>query len=239
MNSSINEITATARKAAKGAGFSWSMADEVAFAVSWLCRQGMDGTEALAAHLAIIDNHGADNMKLTSLNTPWRGGEHGLCSVSSGAALSDLANELANKSPSISGELLEVISPVLLIPFVAYASHQITKHGASVTNAAPELTCHAQITCNLFSARVVANSHTSWLHEVHLASTDTSSPVNIAYQINKVNPREMDVQPPAIQHRVDVKPETLDKLNHYAARTYAPATDASRDGAGAGTSDND
>lgn len=45
---------------------------------------------------------------------------------------------------------------------------------------------------------------------------------------------------PARASRIDVRTETLERLNRYAHRTYAPATAASREaGAGAGLNDND
>lgn len=42
-----------------------------------------------------------------------------------------------------------------------------------------------------------------------------------------------------IYTRAQITPETLDALLAFAARTYAPATEQSRAGAGAGVSDND
>lgn len=241
MNSSINEAIALARKAAKGAGYSWSMADEVAFAVAWLCRQGVDGTEHLATHLAIMDSHGVDSVKLTSLNTPWQGDDNGLCSVSAGVALSDIANELAPCSgeKEISGELLDVITPALLIPFLAYASQQVVKNRALQPNTAPELACLTHVNCPLFNVIIGSNQFSSWLSAWVPVSNPTPGSTNTRYRISVCTARDLETMPPALHHRVNVKIHTLAALNQLAARTYAPATEASRDGAGAGTLDND
>lgn len=45
---SLSEITATGRKAAKGAGYSWGMADEAGRATAWLWDHGIDSITALA-----------------------------------------------------------------------------------------------------------------------------------------------------------------------------------------------
>ncbi len=45
---SLSEITATGRKAAKGAGYSWGLADEAGRATAWLWEHGIDGITALA-----------------------------------------------------------------------------------------------------------------------------------------------------------------------------------------------
>jgi hypothetical protein len=48
MTPSLSEITATGRKAAKGAGYSWGMADEAGRATAWLWAHGIDSITALA-----------------------------------------------------------------------------------------------------------------------------------------------------------------------------------------------
>ena len=48
MTPSLSEITATGRKAAKGAGYSWGQADEVGRATAWLWEHGIDSITPLA-----------------------------------------------------------------------------------------------------------------------------------------------------------------------------------------------
>ena len=51
MTPSLSEITATGRKAAKGAGYSWGQADEVGRATAWLWEHGIDSITPLAVLL--------------------------------------------------------------------------------------------------------------------------------------------------------------------------------------------
>ncbi len=57
MSLSLGELRAIAVKAARGAGFSWSMAEEAAYAVYWLEARGIAGAKSLANYLAWVDNH--------------------------------------------------------------------------------------------------------------------------------------------------------------------------------------
>lgn len=52
MSYSIGEIAALSRRAVRGAGYPWGIADEAAWAVSWLQRAGLPGADALASGLA-------------------------------------------------------------------------------------------------------------------------------------------------------------------------------------------
>jgi len=219
------------------------MADEVSFTTAWLCKNGLDGTAALAEHLAYVHTHGARSLKLSSLDTPWHGAAHGLCSVSAGTTLSDLANELgtpsAETSPEILGEFTQLLTPVLIVPYVAYACQQIAKHRTSLTSGSPETACNADIHCVLFKAKVAANSQTSWLNKFQSTTNTVLGPANTTCTIRIATTSNIQAPGPYVEHRVSIAPGVLELLNNHAQRTYAPATDASRDGAGAGTSDND
>ncbi len=224
------------------------MADEVAFATTWLCRNGVEAASMVATHLDQISNIGVDALKLSSLTFPWRGTEKGLCSVSAGAVFSDLATE-----PDVqSTELIDVVSPMLLIPFVAYASQRLVKHHNSLTIEdanSNKLACLSSVNCDSFSANIAAVENHAWLHGLtrHNASdtkseliSDKKLSAGITHCTMKTCAIEaLNDNPKPARHRLDIPSDTLDKLNHYASLTYAPATEASREGAGAGTTDND
>ena len=55
MSFALIEVEATAKKAARGAGHSWGMAEEAARAARWLCAHGIDGVAGLARALARVD----------------------------------------------------------------------------------------------------------------------------------------------------------------------------------------
>ena len=101
MDLSMNEVEAQARKAAKGAGYSWGEADEVGKAVRWLSARGLDGSH----HLALL---------FSKTVTPE------ICPIRFGIQISDTATNLA-VCPARSGLLAE---PMLALPFVAFAAEQ-------------------------------------------------------------------------------------------------------------------
>ena len=117
MSFSLNEIEVTAKKAARGAGYPWGLAEEAGRATRWLCAQGLDGPAALAPLLdagfaASLVDHAPQ-----SLAGPWTVA-HPLCPLITGAALSDCAATL----PARVGP---VMAPLLLLPFLASAARQI------------------------------------------------------------------------------------------------------------------
>ena len=92
---SLNETKATARKAARGAGYPWGLAIEAGYAVEWLQARGLNGAQALGQYLLWRES-----------NDP---GE--ACPLKIGCRIGDFAtweNILAGK----------VVQPILLIPFI-------------------------------------------------------------------------------------------------------------------------
>jgi len=53
-NCSLSEIDALARKAARGAGYSWGIAEEVGKSARWLSAYGFKGPEVLSEHLHVV-----------------------------------------------------------------------------------------------------------------------------------------------------------------------------------------
>jgi len=121
MNVSLNEVEATGKKAARGAGFDWGIAEEAGRAARWLCANGLDGCGALAAYLSGPRGHAPDG-----LNGVWRSSKGDLCPLITGAALSDLALDLKRRPI----EIENVTAPLILLPFAAWASLAI---GENVT----------------------------------------------------------------------------------------------------------
>lgn len=114
MSWSLSEIDALARKAARGAGFSWGMAEEAGHAVRWLASVSLPGPEALLARL--------DAGVLAPLlpgDADWRAEAGPLCPLVAGTALSDRAGTLDHAMT-----LYRVAQPVLLIPFLAGVAAQ-------------------------------------------------------------------------------------------------------------------
>ena len=108
----LAEIEAQARKATRGAGYAWGLAEEAGKAVRWLSARGMPGAEALADLLAETD--GLPYGALRPLDpdaSHWRG-ESALCPLIAGAALGDFR-------PDPLPSLGPMRQPLLLTPFAA------------------------------------------------------------------------------------------------------------------------
>lgn len=104
---SLSEVTATGRKAAKGAGYSWGLADEAGRATAWLWQHGIDGITALAD---VLD-----------------AGSPETCPIYIGTGLCDAPPE---KTVAFEG----VHSPILLLSFAAELS-KITQRSYQLTFA--------------------------------------------------------------------------------------------------------
>jgi hypothetical protein len=101
---SLNEIDATVKKAARGGGYSWGLAEEAGRAVRWLEARRLPGLEAMLRHLE----------SGTMTGSP----------ILAGAAFADQARSLAR------GEALKaegIAEPLLVLPFVATAARIATQ----------------------------------------------------------------------------------------------------------------
>ena len=115
---SLTEIDALAAKAARGAGYSWGMAEEAGIATRWLQAKGLPGTTLLLAHLT---NMGGTNWPTiapqihantwtTATGTP-------LCPLATGATLCDHAALI-----TLPLTFTSIATPALLLPFAASLS---------------------------------------------------------------------------------------------------------------------
>ncbi|SLN40817.1 hypothetical protein ROG8370_01700 [Roseovarius gaetbuli] len=216
MTWSLNEIEGLSRKAARGAGLSWGLAEEAGKATRWLCAAGLPGAEALAGLLR--QNDGAEYETLCPLEDTgtWAAKGGALCPLISGAAICDHAKDIAEGKPL---ELGETSFPLLLLPYVAAAAQEnettlkLEWPGVTVTFGAE--TCIKQTIAGALDL-------------------DCTKAVRIALTSAE------DIPPLAPITRGDIDPEIAQVLSAFAHRTYAPDTAQSRlAGAGAGLSDND
>jgi len=202
---SLNEVQVTAKKAARGAGYPWGLAEEAGYAVRWLCSQGLDGCAALANLLTRFDGTPFD-IRTPDTNQPiWKpGGDFILCPLIVGAAISDRADELSHRS----FRTTSVAEPSLLFAFAAYCARRLNctvrvewPDGAAISDGM-RITQHG-----------------------HLGSIADSVCVQRGGAIETPN---------QVFSRAELVPSVLKTLNEFAQRTYAPATEESRQkGAGA------
>lgn len=205
MSFSLNEVEAMARKAARGAGYDWGLAEEAGKAARWLCAQGLDGCGTLAALLQ-EPRHATPHMAPGLWSAPGT-----LCPLITGAALSDRSAELTAAPIRIA----QVAHPQVLLPFAAGAARRL---GTTLT-----------LTCDTLTARTDGTGLDMTPAPTLPATCDVE--ISRAGRMTATLPQQTRAAP---------DPAAWNVLAGLAARTYAPATDASRRlGAGAGLSDND
>ncbi|WP_170427345.1 DUF3726 domain-containing protein [Ruegeria arenilitoris] len=117
MNLSLNEIEATAKRATRGAGYSWGQAEEAGKATRWLCAQDLDGVKTLARLLALGFAADPASHRPRNLDDLWHA-EGDLCPLSVGPLLSDTAR--TQGAGAI--KMQRVAAPALLLPFVSNAA---------------------------------------------------------------------------------------------------------------------
>ncbi|RMH40079.1 MAG: DUF3726 domain-containing protein [Alphaproteobacteria bacterium] len=211
MTFSLGEVEAVARKAARGAGYSWGMAEEAGRAARWLCAAGLDGAGLLAEALAAADGTDPAELAPRALDD-WRGPSGRLCPLMAGAALSDAVAFWKETGVTMAG----VTVPALVLPFAAMAARA---SGANVTVRWADVT--AVTDGRALSLCGAANLPTG--------------PADVS-----VSAGGAMTAPLAARTRATPRAEDWAALNALAARTYAPATEESRmKGAGAGLTDND
>ncbi len=213
---SLNEIDAYARRAARGAGMAWGLAEETGRATRWLSARGMPGVALLVALLT--RNDGREYATLAPLTGPasWRSGGEWLCPICTGAAIEDRAAALAGQLPLA---LERIAAPLFLAPFLAQAA---AASGDGYALRWPGACLRVGAT----TWEIVENVDDALL-------ADEAASVNIE---RCASPRQSMTVSPA----TELDTALWARLAAFAQRTYVPASEVSRvRGAGATGSDND
>ena len=217
MTFSLNEIEAMGKRAARGAGLSWGLAEEAGKAARWLAAHALPGPEELAENLTGNDGRSHDELAPVSVDGVWRARSGRLSPLVCGAALCDLAAEIATGREI---ELAALAQPLLLAPYAAGV--------AKMTDAAVELSWPGVVMTFTSEGVSIEGDHASLMARsadgVHCRRMETAV---LAASADAASGRAVDAR-------------TWNRLNELAQRTFAPATEASRlAGAGAGLTDND
>ncbi|WP_170603899.1 DUF3726 domain-containing protein [Ruegeria arenilitoris] len=209
MNLSLNEVEATAKRAARGAGYSWGLAEEAGKASRWLCTNGLDGVSALTRLLELGLAPSASEHAPTRQQERWSC-ESILCPLVTGALLSDSASRLLDGQIDTS----PIAIPEILLPFAANASLVVSNCVSVDIDGEIAITDGKQL-LSVESYPDVAARVT----------------IQLGGDLNR---------PTCSQTRATPDRAIWNRLNQFAQRTYAPATEESRQlGAGAGLTDND
>ena len=216
MTFSLNEIETMGKRAARGAGLSWGLAEEAGKAARWLTGRGMPGPEMLAELLARNDGKNPEELGPVSTGGVWRSRSGWLCPLVAGAALCDRAGEIA------AGRIFELgptACPVLLAPYAAGAA---ALAGVSVG-------------LSWLAVEIAVDEGT-----IRVEGTDADL---VARSADAVRCRRIEgvavASAPSVRGRA-VDAGAWARLAGFERRTFAPATEASRlTGAGEGPVDKD
>jgi hypothetical protein len=228
---SLNEVDAAAKRAARGIGVPWGIAEEAGKAVRWLTAAGLPGAQALAALLTRLDGRPYRGFCPTAGLGLWAAGSGVLCPLATGASLADAAtvlstqrgNETGNETGSQTGtqwgiDLGRTAHPLLLIPFASSAARQ-TATGVALSWDDVTVTLGAdgaiiEITGTALETAVAETVH------CRAISVDRASGIAV--------------------HRSAIPGPVWDRLQALGRRTFAPDTEVSRvAGAGSDLSDNE
>ncbi|MBY6201439.1 DUF3726 domain-containing protein [Maritalea mobilis] len=216
MTHSLNEIEAMSKRAARGAGLSWGLAEEAAKGARWLSSYDLPGADLLADLLEMNDRLPPIDLAPVSLrDAVWHAPAHRMSPLIAGASLSDCAVPLMERG-EISME--NVCVPLLSVPFMG---------GAALRLGHP-------VAAEWRGARIATDGR-----RLCLQGDGAALRVKMAAKVVFTAPAEMKghLEPVVRAH---VSAATWDRLAAFAHRTFAPATELSRLlGAGAGADDND
>lgn len=213
---SLNEIEVIAKRAARGAGMHWGHAEETGKAVRWLAAQGLPWPEIFLSLLNRVDGAGFEHTAPKIDGWVWNARSDFMSPITAGAALVDRADVCAAEDGI---EIKRLAYPLILAPYVAGVSTLMGK--------AFEL---------------------SWPGFRMMVSTDiraiTGTYVDMSQSLADCvvcgNKNSALLPPREIAPFFEIEDSAFSGLSEFAARTFAPATEASRvSGAGAGLIDVD
>ena len=202
---SLSEVDSIALKAARGAGLPWGLAEEAAFAARWLAEQGVDGLTLLARLLALMPRETLGSAPLMH-DRRWQTQKGGpLCPIGAGTALNDHF-ALPQGPLAAPLHLCNLSTPALVLPLMAAAAARCN---------AVVIAEWADCQVVLSSGRLLAIGGAQLLADQAALLTVTALPAG------------RPATPPG------PSAATLAALGAHVARTYVPASDQSRRGAGA------
>jgi hypothetical protein len=216
MTWSLNELESETKKAIRGAGLSWGLAEEGGKAVRWLAVHGADPIPALND---ILDRHDR-RANIAAMPTLTDSGWHAavpMCPIALGVTLCDHADWLA-KEDFVGGP---VARPLLLVPFVAAAAHILKRP--------------LQVRVNGVSVVLDECGNPS----CELAALDflQADEIRCSAAVRQPSPTRIGG---AATHGIAIDSSSWQHISAYGHRTYVPASERSRrEGAGAGMIDND
>ena len=243
MSFSLNEVGATAKRAARGAGYAWGLAEEASEATRWLCAQGLDG----AAQLALLLEQGLamtlDDHKTVTLKRPAFNLKHPISLFAFDQRERQRPSDSCSRPGALNSEWAGngVLCPLITGALLSDRSDMLQDGPISIQNLAAPALLLPFAACAARSQKSVVTLATGAVS----AATD-----GLQLAIEQEWPANVDhieitlggilTNPFQGATRAFPDAESWKTLNRFAHQTYAPATEDSRLlGAGADLSDND
>ena len=211
----LAEIESYLRKAARARGLDWGIAEEAGKAARWLAAFNLRGPETLLEHLQQISGDEYHQHIPDGSREPWQAPAGLLCPIISGAALADRSAQM------LEGQCFRLAATAYPLLLAATVGQAARCHRRVFTTAWAEV----RVSCFENGLSIEGNRDDLMLSRVEAVSCqmdDLESPQQL---------------PSTLAYAIDL--DTFKRIDRLAFQTYAPATEASRAGAGAGLTDND
>jgi len=201
---SLNEIGLLCKRAARGGGLDWGLAEDAARGARWSASLGLPGPAMLATRLERLDGRSLDALSPDVTTDVWRAASGSLCPLAAGAALADRAARLAAGGPIT---LRDPACPLLVLAFANDAAEQL---------GTPVRLAWDGIRLTVGGGRLRIDGARDRL--------DVDGTTSLTCSIVKCLPE------PAVGagFRGEVDDTVWERLTVFAARTLAPATEESR-----------
>lgn len=211
----LAETESYLRKVARACGLDWGIAEEAGKAARWLAAFNLPGPEIMLTHLQQLAGQDYREFAPQDDSQSWQASGGLLCPIITGAALADRSAQM------LDGKVFDLgptAFPLLLAATVGQAARC---HQTVFTTAwgGVRISCFA-------NGLSIEGSQDDLL----LDRTDAVS----CRQDDLANPQQL---PSTLAYAIDEN--IFKRIDELAFKTYAPATEASRAGAGAGLTDND
>lgn len=211
----LAEAESHLRKVARACGLEWGIAEEAGKAARWLAAFDLPGPELMLAHLESLRGKAYRDYIPDCAADPWRAPGGMQCPVIAGAALADRSAQMLDGRVF---ELDRTAYPLLLAATVGQAARC---HRAVFTTA------WAGVRVSCFENGIAIGGRRD---DLLLDSVD-------AVDCRREEPDEPQQLPSTLAYEID--DAIYARIDRLAFETYAPATEESRAGAGAGLIDND
>jgi hypothetical protein len=211
----LAETETSLRKVARACGLDWGLAEEAGKAARWLAAFNLPGPETMLAHLQELAGKDYHAFMPQAGPQPWHASGGLLCPIVTGAALADRSAQM------IDGRVFNLgptAWPLLLAATVGQAARC---HQTVFTTA----WAGVRVSCFENGLSIDGNRDDLLLTRVDVVSCQ---------QDDLSDPQQL---PSTLAYAIDE--EIVKRINELACKIYAPATAASRAGAGAGLTDND